>query len=193
MTEKELFNAIYEVILSRTDVFDGKFYVGITTTKIFCRPSCRSRTPKRENVRVFGSIHEAKKAGFRACKRCKPEVPGENGPDAELAKNLKAFIQSHYQEALTLNSMAAELAISPYHLLRVFKRMTGVTPSKYLQDYRMQEGKNLLSIDAKPIAEIAAETGFSSPSHFSSLFKKSAGCTPQEYRDKIAAKGGIQS
>ncbi|KZZ82639.1 bifunctional transcriptional activator/DNA repair enzyme AdaA [Bacillus sp. SJS] len=189
MKEQELFEAIYETILSRTAKYDGLYYVGITSTKIFCRPSCRSKTPKRENVRVYRSIQEAIDAGFRACKRCKPEVSGLHGPDAELAEKLKELIHHQYREALTLNTMALQLAISPYHLLRVFKRVTGLTPSKYLMNYRMSEAKKLLLADQKAIAEVAAETGFSNPPHFSSVFKKIAGCTPQEYREKMAAEG----
>ncbi|MBS2969199.1 methylphosphotriester-DNA--protein-cysteine methyltransferase family protein [Metabacillus sp. KIGAM252] len=189
MNEQELFEAIYETILNRTAKYDGQYYIGITSTKIFCRPSCRSRTPKRKNVRVYRSIQEAIDAGFRACKRCKPEVSGKHGPDAEMAERVKQLIHHQYKEALTLNAMAQQLAISPYHLLRVFKRVTGLTPSKYLMTHRISEAKKLLLADQKAIAQVAAETGFSNPPHFSSVFKKMAGCSPHEYREKTAEEG----
>jgi AraC family transcriptional regulator of adaptative response / methylphosphotriester-DNA alkyltransferase methyltransferase len=181
--QDELFQSVYEAILRRDTRYDGRYYIGIVTTGIFCRPSCRSRIPKPENVRVYPSIEEARQAGFRPCKRCRPDSPGQDGPDAELAHTVAALIQRRYPENLTLGTMATELNISPYHLQRVFKRTTGTTPAKLLLRTRMDAAKRSLVQQELPIAEIGAAVGFRSASHFSSVFLNTVGCSPHEYRE----------
>ncbi|MGP4078764.1 bifunctional transcriptional activator/DNA repair enzyme AdaA [Pseudalkalibacillus sp. R45] len=182
MDSETIFKSVYETILKRDTRYDGRYYVGIVTTGIFCRPSCRSRTPKPENVRVFKSIEEAQEAGFRACKRCRPENPGKHGPDAEIVQRVNTMIEKNFAQNLTLERMASELLMSPYHLQRVFKRMTGNTPSKMLLQKRMEKAKSLLTDQNSSISEIAKHVGYSSVSHFSSAFKKMTGCTPIQYR-----------
>ncbi|MCF6410316.1 bifunctional transcriptional activator/DNA repair enzyme AdaA [Pseudalkalibacillus salsuginis] len=182
MDSEQVFKSVYETILSRDTRYDGQYYVGIVTTGIFCRPSCRSRTPKPENVKVFKSIEEAQEAGFRPCKRCRPENPSKHGPDAEIVETVNKMIQHKYPDNLTLAYMAKELNMSLYHLQRVFKRTTGTTPSKKLLQKRMETAEGLLLKEEMPIAEISALIGFRSVSHFSSAFKKTTGYTPVEYR-----------
>ncbi|MDQ1910101.1 Ada metal-binding domain-containing protein [Paenibacillus sp. GD4] len=189
MQYDQVFEAVYETILSRDTRHDGVYYVGIVTTGIFCRPSCRSRTPKRDNVRVYSSIEEARHAGFRACKRCKPDDPTPHGPDAELAEALSELIRQRYREnGLTLEAMAAALAISPYHMQRVYKRVTGLTPSKRLQQVRIEAAKRCLHETDRPIADIAKANGFGTAAHFSFVFQRSEGCAPNEYRNRITKK-----
>jgi AraC family transcriptional regulator, regulatory protein of adaptative response / methylphosphotriester-DNA alkyltransferase methyltransferase len=184
MMEDKRFQAVYETILSRDTRYDGRYYVGIVTTRIFCRPSCRSRTPKPENVRVYESIEEARRAGFRPCKRCRPDTPGQHGPDAEIAHTVIELIQQKYTDNLTLTDIAVQLRMSPFHLQRVFKRTTGTTPSKHLLHTRLESAKQLLIQNGQPIADIARAVGFRSASHFSSVFHKTYGCSPHEHRDK---------
>lgn len=184
MEKDALFQSVYETILSRDTIYDGRYYVGIVTTGIFCRPSCRSRIPRPENVRIYGSVEEAREAGFRPCKRCRPETPGRNGPDAEVAQAVSDLIQARYSEPLTLGEIALELKMSPYHLQRLFKRTTGRTPSKQLLLTRLEEAKRQLAGKDAAIAEIAAAVGFRSASHFSSVFQKTIGCAPHEYREQ---------
>ncbi|MFE6799737.1 bifunctional transcriptional activator/DNA repair enzyme AdaA [Paenibacillus chitinolyticus] len=186
MNKDAIFKSVYETILSRDTRHDGQYYVGITSTGIFCRPSCRSRTPKPENVRVYDSIERALDAGFRPCKRCKPENPSPHGPDAELAETVLGLIRTRYGENLTLHGLASELNISPYHLQRTFKRTTGISPSRQLLLTRMEEAKHRLARSEQPIGEIAAAVGFRSASHFSAVFHKTAGCTPNEFREQNA-------
>jgi AraC family transcriptional regulator of adaptative response / methylphosphotriester-DNA alkyltransferase methyltransferase len=181
----EIFESVYETILRRDTRHDGRYYVGIVTTGIFCRPSCRSRTPKPENVRVYPSIEEAREAGFRPCKRCRPDTPGTHGPDAQLACSVTELIRERYRDHLTLGEIAARLNISPYHMQRVFKRMTGTTPSKQLLDIRMEAAKRRLTANDQPIGEIAEAVGFRSASHFTVAFHKTFGCTPNEYRSSF--------
>lgn len=180
----EIFQAVYETILSRDTRHDGIYYVAIKTTGIYCRPSCRSRTPRPENVRVYTSVEEASAAGYRPCKRCRPDNPDPHGPDMQMAQAVIELIQKRYGENLTLSELAAELKVSPYHLQRVFKRTTGHTPAKQLLQTRMSEAKRLLTATELPIAELAAQVGFRTASHFTAVFKKEAGCTPHEYREK---------
>ncbi|WP_257351101.1 bifunctional transcriptional activator/DNA repair enzyme AdaA [Pseudalkalibacillus decolorationis] len=180
-----IFQSVYETILQRDTRYDGVYYVGIRSTGIFCRPSCRSRIPKPENVQVYKSIEEAREAGFRPCKRCKPDNPDQHGPDAKMAQAVIDLIQERYPEPLTLDKMASELNISPYHLQRVFKRTTGKTPSKQLLHTRLEMAEQLLAQKEQSIAEIAEVVGFRSVSHFSDVFKKTVGCTPNDYRRKI--------
>ncbi|MTH51939.1 helix-turn-helix domain-containing protein [Bacillus mangrovi] len=184
MTENDRLDEVYETILSRDTKYDGIYFIGIASTKIYCRPSCRSRTPKKENVTVYESAKEAEKAGFRACKRCKPETAGQHGPDSALAESVKKVIMERYAEPLTLSAMAVAVKVSAYHLHRVFKRETGLTPAQYLLQFRISMAKELLKLDSYPVGETARKTGFKNPPHFSSVFKKTEGCTPLEYRNK---------
>ncbi|WP_221566799.1 bifunctional transcriptional activator/DNA repair enzyme AdaA [Alkalihalobacillus sp. TS-13] len=190
MDSEKIFKSVYETILKRDTRYDGQYYVGIVTTGIFCRPSCRSRTPKPENVRVFKSIEEVQEAGFRPCKRCRPENPSKLGPDAEIVQRVNTMIEKDFAQNLTLDRMATALMMSPYHLQRVFKRMTGTTPSKMLVQKRMEKAKDLLSDHNTSISEVAKHVGYSSVSHFSSVFKKTTGCTPIEYRSKNQLSNG---
>ncbi|WP_044640918.1 bifunctional transcriptional activator/DNA repair enzyme AdaA [Risungbinella massiliensis] len=184
--DDEIFRSVYETILRRDTRHDGKYYVGIITTGIFCRPSCRSRTPKPENVRVYSSIEEALQAGFRPCKRCRPEHPSPHGPDAKIAHAVNDLLQKRYSEGWTLGKIAMELNMSPYHLQRVFKRITGTTPAKQLLLTRINAAKHLLEQKERSIAEISATIGFRSVSHFSAAFKRLVGCTPNAYREQLS-------
>ncbi|WP_174819862.1 bifunctional transcriptional activator/DNA repair enzyme AdaA [Paenibacillus koleovorans] len=182
INDPAVFQRVYETILSRETKLDGRYYVGIKTTGIYCRPSCRSRTPKPENVTIYGSIEAAQQAGYRACKRCRPDVPGANGPDAALAAQARELLRSRYAEPWTLPAIAGELRLSPFHLQRVFKRSTGTTPAKELLHIRMDRAKQLLAATDDPIANIASAVGIKGASHFSSLFQQTYGLTPHEYR-----------
>jgi AraC family transcriptional regulator of adaptative response / methylphosphotriester-DNA alkyltransferase methyltransferase len=182
--DDSLFDAVYDAIVRNDPAFDGRFYAGVRTTRIVCRPSCRSRTPRRENITLFACLEDALKAGFRPCKRCRPEQPGPNGPDAELAERVNAMIEAHYREPLTLPSLAAALSISPFHLQRVYKRIVGMTPAKRLQDARIEAAKPLLASGSMTVADVAAAVGFRSASHFSSVFRKTVGLTPHEFRER---------
>ncbi|MBW5449134.1 helix-turn-helix domain-containing protein [Cohnella sp. CFH 77786] len=177
-----VFAAVYATMLRRDTAYDGIYYVGIVTTGIFCRPSCRSRLPKPENVRVYRSIEETRRAGFRACKRCKPDTPGRDGPDAELAGRVTDLIRRQYSENLTLGELAARLNVSPYHLQRVYKRTTGSTPAERLLRTRLEAAMDMLVRDDRPVTDISGAVGFRSPSHFSYVFRKAVGCSPIDYR-----------
>jgi AraC family transcriptional regulator of adaptative response / methylphosphotriester-DNA alkyltransferase methyltransferase len=174
--------ALWRAIVNCETTFDGKYYYGVITTGIFCRPSCRSRTPNIRNVRIFRSFDEAIASGFRPCKRCRPDKR-LHGPDAEIVENVKKIIENRYYEKLTLAQLSSEVAISPYHLHRIFKRFTGMTPAEYVLQVRIEAAKQALNKQRySTITEIALALGFNSISHFSSVFKKLTGQTPSDYR-----------
>lgn len=177
---------LWKAIMNCETTFDGKYYYAVISTGIFCRPSCRSRTPRRENVRIFCSVNEAKSAGFRPCKRCRPDER-PLGPDAELVNRAKNIIHDRYYERLTLANLAKELVISPYHLHRVFKRLTGVTPAEYILQKRLDKAMAALKADrSRTITEIAFGVGFNSISHFSTVFQRMTGQTPSQYREQTS-------
>lgn len=177
--QEEQWNAIVNCDSS----FDGRFFYAVKTTGIFCRPSCKSRAPKRENVFVFTTVDAALDAGFRACKRCRPDE--YRWPAEELAHKTIEYMNTHYSDPLTLHLIADSLHINPYHLHRIFKRVVGVTPAEYLMQKRIAEAaKKLLDETERNITEIAAAVGFVNPAHFSTVFRKQIGQSPSAYRNR---------
>jgi AraC family transcriptional regulator, regulatory protein of adaptative response / methylphosphotriester-DNA alkyltransferase methyltransferase len=173
---------VWEAIINCDSAYDGKFFYGVDTTKIFCRPSCKSRNPKRENVRVFSSIEEAVSANFRPCKRCRPDHM--RWPDEDLVQRVVKLIENRYQEVLTLSNLANVLYVSPYHLHRTFKRVVGQTPADYLRTTRLKAAQKLLTETEKTITDIAIAVGFPNVAHFSTVFQKQFGVAPSAYRSK---------
>lgn len=173
---------LYETILRRDSRFDGVCYIGIKSTGIVCFPSCRSRTPKRENVRVFDTLEDAVRAGFRPCKRCKPDNPSRQAPEAEVVSQVLELLRDRYHEPITLTTIANAIKVSPYHLQRTFKRATGYSPAQQLQTIRMEAAERMLRSTSKPIVEIAMDVGFRNASHFSAAFHKRLGKSPAEFR-----------
>lgn len=180
----EVSDELYEVMVNRSSRFDGEYYVGIVSTGIVCFPSCRSRLPKRENVRVYTSVAEAVAAGFRPCKRCKPDNPNRQSPDAELVNRTTAIMHERMAEHITLESLADELNVSPYHLQRTFKRFTGISPAEQLTAFRMDRAKALLGQKGASISDVAQQVGYQSNSHFASTFTRYTGTAPAEYRQQ---------
>lgn len=180
--DEELFDKVYAAILARSDRYDGIYYSAIKTTGIYCRPSCRSRTPKPENVIVYASTQEAERSGYRACKRCQPNKQELINPDADIAERVTRYIYAHYREPLTLERIASTLSISPYHMQRVYRRVTETTPAQQLQHVRIEHAKEQLKMSDSSIQDVALIVGFKSVSHFISVFQKRTGVTPQQYR-----------
>ncbi|WP_158289549.1 DNA-3-methyladenine glycosylase 2 family protein [Paenibacillus flagellatus] len=173
---------LWNTILTRDRKYDGIYWLGIRTTGIYCRPSCRSRLPRIENVRVFASAEEARQAGFRACKRCKPDTPGHNGPDAELTARVNGLLASRPLDPPTLGELAAELNVSPFHLQRTFKRITGTSPSALAAKTRLDAAAKRLAETDDSVTQVAGEAGFRSASHFAAAFRKAFGTTPTAFR-----------
>ncbi|WP_051236979.1 bifunctional transcriptional activator/DNA repair enzyme AdaA [Paenibacillus pinihumi] len=177
--EITLTNQRWKAIFSNDTAYDGAFYYAVTTTGIYCRPSCKSKLPIREHVRVYVTAEAADQAGFRPCKRCKPD--GKRLPDEEWISQIAGFIETGYAEPLTLNALSQAFHGSPYHLQRTFKRIMGVSPSRYIQQVRMEKAKELLLHTDMSVMDIAVAVGISNAAHFATLFRKKTGCTPTTY------------
>lgn len=170
----------WNAIIHNDPEYDGRFFYAVQSTGIFCRPSCKSRPPKREHVLVFASCAEALANHFRPCKRCKPT--GRQVPDQEWIQLVTEYIDQHYSEVLMLEVLATVSHGSPYHLHRTFKRIQGCTPLEYIQDVRIEKAKQLLRDSGKTVFEVGCDVGLDNTAYFITLFKKKTGLTPLNYR-----------
>jgi len=171
----------WQAILQNDAAYDHQFYYAVKTTGIFCRPSCKSKPPNKDNVSVFRNAAEALNAGYRPCKRCKPT--GQRLPDAEWADQISRFIEENYQHPISLQMIADTCHGSPYHLHRIYKRVMGITPGEYVQRTRLEKAKESLRKSDIAISTIAGRVGMPNIPYFVTWFKKSTGFTPAAYRE----------
>src|SRR5262245_6347305 len=136
---KSMEQQYWQAIEGRDRSFDGRFFYGVITTGVYCRPSCPARVPRRENVRFFASQEDAERAGLRACLRCKP-----NQDAAEPMRAICRYIEAHVDERLTLADLAQRAGVSRFHLQRSFKAAIGVSPREYQEGLRMARLKREL-------------------------------------------------
>lgn len=170
----------WQAILLNDASYDDQFIYAVKTTGIFCKPSCKSKDPKKENVRIFQNAQHALSAHFRPCKRCKPT--GQRLPDYDWVEQITHFIEMNYREKLTLDTLADMCHGSPYHLHRTFKRIKGMTPVEYIQQWRINQAITALLHSEEPIAVIASSVGIPNTPYFITLFRKMTGMTPAEFR-----------
>jgi AraC family transcriptional regulator, regulatory protein of adaptative response / methylated-DNA-[protein]-cysteine methyltransferase len=176
-------NEIYWRAVAANDArFDGAFYLGVKTTGIYCKPSCRARLPKRENVEFYDSAEMAENSGFRACLRCRPRQI--NGTDPQVARVLKVCRMMERDDSMSLERMATELDLSPFHLQRSFKAIVGVSPKKYSEAMRMEKFKSELR-NGSDVVTATYEAGFGSGSRLYEKASEHLGMTPATYK-----KGG---
>lgn len=180
---RELTEEQWQAIIDNDARFDEIFIYAVKSTGICCRPSCKSRNPKKENVRIFDDVDAAIADGFRPCKRCKPG--GLHLPDEEWAIQIGEYIDAHYWELLTLEILSDMCHGSPYHLQRTFKRIRGLSPVEYIQKVRISKAIYELTMTDKSIAEIGLSVGLPNPSYFITLFKMKTGQTPKQYRKRV--------
>jgi AraC family transcriptional regulator of adaptative response / DNA-3-methyladenine glycosylase II len=175
----------YRALAARDARFDGRFFVAVTTTGIYCRPVCRARTPGRERCRFYRSAAEAERAGFRACFRCRPEsAPGLAPLDALprlVARGLhridEGFLNDH-----SVEDLAAAMGVTGRHLRRAFEAVMGVTPIELAQSRRLALAKHLLHDTALGVADVAFASGFRSLRRFNASFQERFGCAPSRLR-----------
>ncbi|MFX3673068.1 MAG: bifunctional transcriptional activator/DNA repair enzyme AdaA [Paenisporosarcina sp.] len=162
--------------------YDGKFYYAVSTTLIFCLPSCPSKLPLRKHVTVFPALDEAKEAGYRPCKRCTPDRKITISRRAEFVEKAVAYINNHLTEPLTLVGIADNVFISPTYLQKIFKDEMNISPSQYVLSVRLLKAKELLRLKEMPVIDIASSIGFGNAGHFATAFKRHVGQSPTQYR-----------
>jgi AraC family transcriptional regulator of adaptative response / DNA-3-methyladenine glycosylase II len=182
----------YLALRSHDARFDGRFFVGVGTTRIYCRPVCTARTPHRRNCRFFPSAAAAEAEGFRPCLRCRPELaPGYAVVDANrrLAQSAARFIEDDRLEDASLVDLAVSLAVTDRHLRRVFQQEFGVSPVEYAQTQRLLLAKRLLTDTRLPVVDVAMASGFASLRRFNHLFRTRYRMTPSDLRRNAATAG----
>ena len=171
----------WAAVAARDGAQDGAFLYSVRTTGVYCRPSCGARLPKRENVAFHGDAAEARAAGFRPCKRCRPDLL-EYQPALELLEQAKSIYQNHFDDKERLTAGLKSLPVSQTHLIRLFRTQLGVTPNEYLNRLRVDNACLRLLHSKANLLDIAYSTGFGSLSGFYFWFKKTCGVSPLEYR-----------
>ena len=184
-------DACYLALKARDARFDGRFFTGVTSTGIYCRPVCSVRLPKRENCRFFAHAARAESAGFRPCLRCRPELaPGTvhwsiqdaSGILAQQAARLLDDPDAWADTDLSVQALADRLGVSDRHLRRIFEAAFGVTPMQYLQTRRLLTAKQLLADTALPVTQVASSSGFASVRRFNDAFQAHYHLSPTQLR-----------
>ncbi len=184
-------DACYAALCAHDRRFDGRLFVGVTSTGIYCRPVCNVRTPKAVNCRFFANAAAAEAAGFRPCLRCRPELaPGWAPIDAasRLAWAAAQWIEAGEDESL--DAIAEQLGVTSRHLRRVFRQEFGVSPVAFGQTQRLLLAKRLLTDTRLPISEVAYAAGFGSLRRFNALFLERYGLAPGGLRRETASGMG---
>ncbi len=162
----------------RDRLLDGRFVGAVKTTGIYCKPSCPARRSKRENVEFFDTCEAARAAGYRPCRRCRPD---EIGRDREAVAKAIALIERS-ETALKLDDLAAAVGYAPHHFQRLFKRDTGLTPSAYMRDITMKRAMHTMKRGGR-ITDAIYDAGYSGPSRFYAETGKRLGMTPSAWRN----------
>lgn len=170
----------WEAILQRDASQDGKFWYGVVTTGVYCRPSCASRRPNAKNVRLFASLEAAAASGLRACKRCKPDQ-GCLVPQLSTLLALCRHIETHAEQAHSLTALAARSGLSQFQVHRLFKAFLRLTPKEYISEVRLRALKQRLR-SAASVTEAIYDAGFESSSAVYGRMDAHLGMTPQHYR-----------
>jgi AraC family transcriptional regulator of adaptative response/methylated-DNA-[protein]-cysteine methyltransferase len=174
-------DARWQAVLARDASADGDFLYAVNSTGVYCRPSCASRRAKRENVQFFLSSSAAQGAGFRPCKRCKPDQPTLTQIRVGVIAQACRLIENSEQPP-SLNELAEQAGLSAYHFHRVFKQTTGLTPRQYAHAQREARLRGELA-SASRITDAIFDAGFGSNSRFYETASRTLGMKPREYRN----------
>ncbi|MFT4241137.1 MAG: AlkA N-terminal domain-containing protein [Acidovorax sp.] len=180
-------DARYLALTTRDARFDGRFFTGVTSTGIYCRPVCAVRTPRRENCRFFALAAQAEGAGFRPCLRCRPEVAPQalawSTQDASgILVQQAVRLLDVPDSAPTVAQLAQRLGVSDRHLRRIFEGALGVSPLQYLQTRRLLTAKQLLTDTPMPVTQVALASGFASVRRFNAAFAQHYRLNPTQLR-----------
>ena len=186
--------ACFLAVRSRDRRFDGRIFMAVSSTGIYCRPICPARPPKRSHMRFYATAAAAERAGFRPCLRCRPErAPGVAVIDAvsRLAGAAVAGIEEHALSKAGVTALAASLGVSDRHLRRVTESELGVTPIELAQTQRLLLAKRLLHETSLSLTEIAFASGFGSLRRFNTLFRSRYALSPRTMRGQHGADSGL--
>ena len=168
----------WAAFMRRDRSWDGRVIGAVSTTGVYCKPSCPARRPRRENVTFFATAEEAREAGYRSCLRCKPD---EVGRDRESVAQAVKLIEAA-EEPMTLNEVAEAVGYAPHHFQRIFKRDLGVSPAEYARALRNRRTEAALKTNGR-VTDAVYDAGYSGPSSFYSDAKERLGMTPSAWRD----------
>jgi AraC family transcriptional regulator of adaptative response / DNA-3-methyladenine glycosylase II len=185
-------DSAYLAMKARDARFDGRLFVGVTSTGVYCRPVCRVRTPRRENCRFFDTRAQAEAAAFRPCMKCRPEIaPGLSQMDSSrsLADSAARMLEHavHGGEDTRLPALAARLGVTDRHLRRIFVATHGVSPHDYLTTQRLLLAKQLLTDTTQPVTQVALASGFDSLRRFNAAFVERYRFNPTQLRREQSA------
>src|SRR6478736_3484332 len=168
----------WRAVEGRDASYDGRFVYAVRSTGVFCKPSCPSRRALRSNVAFFPTTAAAERAGFRACRRCRPTDQSGTHPGIEKAR---AYLDAHVDRLVSLDELATVVGLSASHLQRSFKRALGVSPKEYQSEHRMRRFKSRLRA-GDTVSRATYEAGFGSSSRVYERAATSLGMTPAAYR-----------
>jgi AraC family transcriptional regulator, regulatory protein of adaptative response / methylated-DNA-[protein]-cysteine methyltransferase len=170
----------WQAVMARDANQDGKFVFAVSSTGVYCRPSCASKRPRRQNVTFYRRPDEAEHAGYRACLRCRPKAVG-GSPQNELVKSVCRYIAEHLDEPVTLSRLGKVFHQSPFHLQRTFKSVLGITPKAYADSCRMSQLKRNLQA-GHSVTRAMYDAGYGSSSRLYERTASQLGMTPDKYR-----------
>jgi AraC family transcriptional regulator, regulatory protein of adaptative response / methylated-DNA-[protein]-cysteine methyltransferase len=170
----------WQAVTDRDASLDGAFVFGVSSTGIFCRPSCPAKRARREHVTFFDDALQAEQAGYRACLRCRPKAADGN-PQSALVRAMCRYIEQHIEDRVTLSLLAKEFKLSPFHLQRTFKSVLGVSPKAYIDAVRLRQVKHNLQTGHDVTTALYA-AGYGSSSRLYERTATQLGMTPEKYR-----------
>lgn len=171
----------WRAIVERDSTYDGRFVYSVASTGVYCRPSCPSRQAKRSNVSFHATVEAARAAGFRPCKRCRPDAPSPKEGHARLVEAACRTIEAA-PEAPTLGQLARQARLSPHHFHRLFKTVTGMTPKAFAAAHRANRARDALE-DAASVTEAIYDAGYNTPGAFYAKAREMLGMTPTQFRN----------
>jgi AraC family transcriptional regulator, regulatory protein of adaptative response / methylated-DNA-[protein]-cysteine methyltransferase len=170
----------WQAVVDHDSTLDGTFVFAVSSTGIFCRPSCPAKRPRRENVTFFEHTLEAEQAGYRACLRCRPKAL-DGDPQSAQVRAICRYIERHIEDRITLALLAKEFRRSPFHLQRMFKSVLGISPKAYIDAVRLRQVKHNLQAGHSVTAALY-DAGYGSSSRLYDRTATQLGMTPEKYR-----------
>jgi AraC family transcriptional regulator of adaptative response/methylated-DNA-[protein]-cysteine methyltransferase len=171
----------WKALASRDSAADGTFVYAVSSTGIYCRPSCPSRRPRADRVRFFDTTTDARQAGYRACKRCRPDTVGLSHPGIDAVRRASAYLATHADQTVTLGHLAKVASMSPHHLQRRFKAIVGLSPREFQSAVRAGKLRTSLR-DGRDVTTAIYEAGYGSPSRVYEAAPTGKGMSLSNYR-----------